>query len=79
MAENGSLPPRFSTDEGRTHFLVELPVHPQMPGVGQAHEGAHEGAHEELTETETRVLDFVEAQPRSRPEIDHADCTDVPS
>jgi predicted HTH transcriptional regulator len=32
MAENGSLPPRFSPDEGRTHFLVELPVHPQMPG-----------------------------------------------
>ena len=35
MAENGSPPPRFSTDEGRTYFLAELPVHPEMPGVGQ--------------------------------------------
>lgn len=51
MAENGSPPPRFSTDEGRTYFLVELPVHPQMPGV-RAHDGAHDGAHEELTGTE---------------------------
>jgi ATP-dependent DNA helicase RecG len=73
MAENGSPPPKFSTDEGRTYFLVELPVHPQMPGVMQAHDEAHEGAHdeahEELTETEARVLRFVEAQPKSRPEI----------
>ena len=28
MSENGSPLPRFSTDEGRTYFLVELPVHP---------------------------------------------------
>lgn len=73
MAENGSPSPKFSTDEGRTYFLVELPVHPQMPGVVQAHEeaheGAHEGAHEELTETEARVLRFVQAQPKSRSEI----------
>ena len=44
-----------------------------MPGVGQAHDEAHEGAHdeahEELTETEARVLRFVEGQPRSRPQI----------
>ena len=40
MAENGSPPPKFSTDEGRTYFLVELPVHPQMPGGGQAHDEA---------------------------------------
>jgi ATP-dependent DNA helicase RecG len=32
MARNGSPPPKFSTDEGRTHFLVELPVHPEMRG-----------------------------------------------
>jgi len=73
MAENGSPPPRFSTDEGRTYFLTELPVHPELPGVGQAHDEAHheahEGAHEELTETEAQVLAFVGKQPRSRPEI----------
>ena len=32
MARNGSPPPKFSTDEGRTYFLVELPVHPEMRG-----------------------------------------------
>jgi ATP-dependent DNA helicase RecG len=76
MAENGSPPARFSTDDQRTHFLVELPVHPQMPGVAaahdEAHHEAHDGAHEELTETEGRVLRFLEATPWSRPEIaDH--------
>lgn len=72
MAENGSPPPRFSTDEGRTYFLVELPVHPQMPGVqahDEAHDGAHDKAHEELTETEARILEFTSKRPRSRPEI----------
>lgn len=73
MAENGSPPPMFSTDEGRTYFLVELPVHPQLPGVGQAHDEAHEGAHdeayEELTATEISVLSFVQNQPKNRPEI----------
>ena len=67
---------KFSTDEGRTYFLVELPVHPQLPRVGQAHDQAHDEvhdeAHDELTETETRVLRFVEVEPKSRPEIaDH--------
>jgi len=73
MAENGSPPARFSTDQGRTYFLVELPVHPDLPGIGQAHEeahhGAHEEAHEELTETEAHIVRFVEKQPKSRPEI----------
>lgn len=73
MAENGSPPPRFSTDEGRTYFLVELPVHPQLPGV-KAHDEVHDGVHDEvhdeqLNETERRILAFVESTPRSRPEI----------
>ena len=33
MAANGSPPPKFSTDEARTHFLVELPVHPELAGT----------------------------------------------
>src|SRR5947209_2866538 len=73
MADNGSPQPKFSTDDGRTYFLVELPVHSRMPGVVQVHEGAHdeahEGAHEQLTETEARVLEFVIDQAKSRPEI----------
>jgi ATP-dependent DNA helicase RecG len=30
LAENGSPPARFSTDEGRTYFLVEIPIHPSF-------------------------------------------------
>lgn len=34
MQRNGSPPAVFSTDEGRTHFLVTLPIHPEMKGIG---------------------------------------------
>ena len=33
MANNGSPPPRFSTDEGRTYFVTELPVHAELKGL----------------------------------------------
>lgn len=74
MAENGSPPPRFSTDDQRTHFLVELPVHPQMPGVGQVHDEAHDGAHDEahdtvLNETESRLLTPLAEGELSRAEM----------
>jgi ATP-dependent DNA helicase RecG len=72
MEKNGSPPPRFSTDEGRTYFLVELPVHPQLPGVqahDEAHDGAHDEAHIDLTDTEASILVFVSSQPRGRPAI----------
>ncbi len=42
MANNGSPPPRFSTDEGRTYFLAELPVHPELKGI-QAQVGTKSG------------------------------------
>ncbi len=61
MEGNGSPPPRFSTDEGRTYFAVELPVHPQLPGV-RAHDGG-------LNETEARMLFYLASPPRTRPEI----------
>ena len=74
MTNNGSPPPRFSTDEGRTHFLVELPVHPEMPGVWQVHDEVHDGVHDEvhdgeLTETEERILALLNSSPHSRPEM----------
>ena len=47
MAENGSPPPRFATDEGRTYFFVELLVHPELPGIAKSHVKAHDGAHVE--------------------------------
>lgn len=62
METNGSPPPRSSTDEGRTYFLVELPVHQELAGVK-----AHDEAHQELTEA--KILSFVSGRPRSRPEI----------
>ena len=73
MAENGSPPAVFTTDEGRTYFLVELPVHPELSGTFQAHDKAHDKAHhdvhETLTETEHRILRFINAQPASRPDL----------
>jgi ATP-dependent DNA helicase RecG len=69
MAKNGSPPPKFSTDQGRTYFLVELPVRPGMEGVGLAHHEAHDEAHEELSAAEVSVLRFVAEQSRNRREI----------
>jgi ATP-dependent DNA helicase RecG len=78
MAHNGSPAPRFSTDEGRTYFLAELPVHPELPGVGQAHDEVHEKGHDEvhekghdevLNESEQRLLAAMAAGPKSRAEM----------
>src|SRR5262249_6016240 len=51
-----------------------LPVHPEMPGVGQAHEKAHDeahdGAHDEpLTQTSKQILVSLASGPRSRAEL----------
>jgi ATP-dependent DNA helicase RecG len=62
MRKNGSPPPRFDTDEGRTYFLVELPVHPAFL---EAHDEAHVG----LTETERRILQLLRDGPKAAPEI----------
>ena len=67
MTANGSPSPRFSTDFGRTYFLVELPVHPQMSGK-QAHVQAHDEAHV-LNETEKRILVLLKSGPMATPRI----------
>lgn len=36
MAQNGSPPPRFDFDEGRTWFQVTLPAHPGRGAGAQA-------------------------------------------
>ncbi len=73
MAENGSPPPKFSTDENRTYFFVELVAHFDLRGVSGAHDEAHDEAHEESTEVladaELAILRFLEAGLRSRPAI----------
>ena len=30
LAANGSPPPRIDTNEDRTYFLIEFPIHPEM-------------------------------------------------
>ena len=59
----GWNPPVFSTDETRTYFLAELPVHPEMVGFEQAHDRAHDEAHDQahdaLSETEAAILGFL--------------------
>gem|GEM_PF-6375316 len=81
MVENGSPPPRFATGESRTYFFAELLVHPDMPGIGRAHDEAHDEAHdkahveahdeasEDLNQTELTILGFLENTPQNRPAI----------
>lgn len=67
MAQNGSPPPRFSTDEGRTYFLAELPIHPQFARVltlGGGHDGGHD-----LSATELRILLAVATQPKNTSQL----------
>jgi ATP-dependent DNA helicase RecG len=64
MDKNGSPPPRFSTDDGRTYFLVELPVHPDLPGVGKAHDGGHD-----RSETDRRILMALAEEAKSTPNL----------
>ena len=79
MAKNGSPPPRFSTDEGRTHFLVELPVHADLSGVkahDEAHDGGHDGGHDrghdrghDLSATDKRILLALAEEAKSTPTL----------
>ncbi|MBX3416639.1 MAG: helix-turn-helix transcriptional regulator [Pirellulaceae bacterium] len=73
MAENGSPPPKFATDETRTYFFAELLVHPDLPGIGRAHDEAHVEAHDEtpedLNQTELTILRFLENTPQNRQAI----------
>jgi predicted HTH transcriptional regulator len=67
MERNGSPEPRFSTDEARTHFAVELPVHPALVGLvlrDESYDGAQDEAQDkaqddllDLTETESELFD----------------------
>jgi len=81
MAENGSPPAKFSTDEGRTYFLAELPIHPQMLKGKKAHDEVHDKVHDAevdkshvesihgLTKIEVRLIESLAGGPRSRVEL----------
>lgn len=59
MQSNGSPPPVFGTDEGRTYFLVELLIHPDI----QAED------HVALTYTESQILTLLRSKPISRKQV----------
>lgn len=67
LEKNGSPPPRVSTDEGRTHFPVERPVHPQVSRV-EGQDGGRVGFGD-LSETERRIMIAVSAAPKSTAQI----------
>jgi ATP-dependent DNA helicase RecG len=65
MKQNGSPPPRFETDEGRTYFLAELLSHsemqeqqwPQPLGLAdEDHDPDHDEDHDELSQTELQII-----------------------
>jgi ATP-dependent DNA helicase RecG len=65
MQENGSPPARFSTDDNRTYFLVEIPIHVDFPGVVETLDELTK----KPTEIEKKLLRFIAIEPRSRAEI----------
>lgn len=71
MQSNGSPPPVFDTDEGRTYFLVELLIHPDIQAedhVGD-HVEDHVGDHVDLTQTESQILTLLRSEPISRKQV----------
>jgi ATP-dependent DNA helicase RecG len=69
LKRNGSPPPRFETDTGRTHFVVRFPVHPHavsksMPDLASSTSQVSE----QVSEQVKRVLSFC-AEAHSKKEI----------
>ena len=76
MAENGSSPPTFKTDEGRTYFFVELLVHPDLTGAANEEEQVPATVKiEDLRGSARKVLEFLLNGPKRRVEI--AECLNV--
>jgi ATP-dependent DNA helicase RecG len=55
MKRNGSPEPNFETDEHRTYFLAELPIHESLKYWVQA--GVQAGVQADLNETELHILE----------------------
>jgi ATP-dependent DNA helicase RecG len=66
MQQDGSPPPVFETDEGRTFFLVRLPLHPRF--IREAAERKRQATGQVTRQVAVRVLRFCE-QPRKAGEI----------
>jgi ATP-dependent DNA helicase RecG len=78
MQRNGSPLPVFDTDEGRTYFLVRLPIHQAfLEPPEQAHDEVHDEVYDEVydearvewTETERVVLNALRSGPLGAAEL----------
>ncbi len=67
MEQNSSPEPHFETDEERSYFLAELPIHSDAKKRGQAKAQAEAQAQDyALNKTEREVLAYLEKGPSSR-------------
>lgn len=78
LAANGSPPPRIETNEDRTYFLIEFPIHPEMrvleaeaqvKAYDQAQVEAYDEAQVKLSETELKILHLCQKQATGNKEI----------
>ena len=65
MAENGSPPPRFDFDPGRTWFRAVLPAHPEYVAVSALQDAAYLRTVGDLDDAFRRVRDSWRANPAS--------------
>lgn len=67
MKANGSPPPEFTFDEGRTYFAATLPAHPDYLPIGAVREAAHLEYLGKFDEAESRLDAALDAKPGSGP------------
>lgn len=67
MKANGSPPPEFTFDEGRTYFAATLPAHPDYLTIGAVREAAHLEYLGKYDEADRRLDIALEARPDSGP------------
>jgi ATP-dependent DNA helicase RecG len=65
MAANGSPPPEFETDDDRTHFLIQLPVHPRAEQEETARKSTQKSSGKSSGKTSGKILELM----RSNPEV----------
>jgi ATP-dependent DNA helicase RecG len=69
LEQNGSPRPHIQTDEGRTHFLIELPVHPAFKAPVEAPVKAPVAEGVSLNNTERKILLLSEVRAVGRKEL----------
>lgn len=78
LAANGSPPPRIETNEDRTYFLIEFPIHPEMLTTEtteqvkvyvKAQDKAYDQAQVKLSETELKILHICQKRAVGNKEI----------